>query len=695
MSGRRRLNSRSSPLALGFGLAVALTASGPGFAQALAGGEANLQSYAANFFDQFHPTTAMGMVSNVPGFSFDDGSGARGYSGTAGNVLIDGRRPPEDLGNVLGRISADAVDHIDLIRGAAPGIDMHGKTVIVNVILKHRANTSGAVGGSVTVNSNGDPSASDGFQIRRQNGDRLVDASVSLSGDNNNDLGGSTVRLDPTGAVLKDGLIQARNADHHYEVRGAVETPFANGQLRANLHLSTETYQSANIINQVILPAGSELSGVDNAYNQAELGLRYSRNLANGAAWETVFLQQYSTNPNNSYFDTSAFYDTSAFTSASHVANTAGQSVLSSTLTLPTQDAWTFEGGAEVAYNWTDGTSIYSLNDQPFALAGDQTRVQEVRGEAFVTGTWRPFPTLTAETGLRYEQSQISASGNAGSDKQDLSYLKPRVNLTWSPTKTDQWGLRVERTVNQLSFSSFASQASFSTGVFGIGNPDIQPETIWITELRYEKRFADRGSVQVVLSRSRADDLAGSVAIFVPDPAGGPPTLYDIAKNDGPEFSNNLAINTNLPLDRFGLSGWTLTTHNSWAVSHIQDPVTAVIRRLSGDTPVNWNIGLARSQPNSKFSWGLNLYGPSSNRNYAPQSTGSYKSTYTLNANISYQVTPALVVNAGLNNLGGGGYRNTYSQYAGPRNLVVIPDYNETSLTTGYAAMFVGFRKGF
>jgi outer membrane receptor protein involved in Fe transport len=674
---------------------MSLTASGPGVAQAQAGAEPNVQAYAANFFDQFHPTTAMAMVSNVPGFSFDDGSGARGYSGTAGNVLIDGGRPPEDLGNVLGRISANAVDRIDLIRGGAPGIDMHGKTVIVNVILKRRANTSGAVNGSVTVNSRGDPSASDGFQIRRQNGDRFVDASVALSGDNNNDIGGTTVRLDPMGAVLKDSLNQAKNADHHYEVRGAIETPFANGQLRANLHLSTETYQSANTSNQVILPNGAELSGADNVYNQGELGLRYSRNLANGAAWETVFLQQYSANPQNSYFDTSAFYNTSAFASGSKVANTTGQSVLSSTLTLPTHGPWTFEGGAEAAYNWTDGTSAYSLNGQPFALAGDQSRVQELRGEAFVTGTWRPLPTLTAETGLRYEQSQISASGNAGSDKQDLSYLKPRVNLTWSPTKTDQWGLRVERTVNQLSFSSFASQASFSTGVFGIGNPEIRPETVWIAELRYEKRFADRGSVQVLLSRSRADDLAGSVAIFVPDPAGGPPNLYNIAKNDGPAFSNNLAINTNLPLDRLGLSGWTLTTHNGWVISRIQDPVTAIIRRLSGEAPVNWNIGLARSRPNSKFSWGVNLYGPSSNRNFAPQSTGSYKSTYTLNANISYQVTPAFVLNAGLNNLGAGGYRNIYSQYAGPRNLVFVPTYDETSLTPGYSAVVVGFRKGF
>src|SRR5262249_10141919 len=80
---------------------------------------------------------AYDMVLRVPGFSFDDGSAARGFAGAAGNVLIDGQRPAsktDDLISILRRIPVSQVERIDLIRGGAPGIDMQGKTVVVNVI---------------------------------------------------------------------------------------------------------------------------------------------------------------------------------------------------------------------------------------------------------------------------------------------------------------------------------------------------------------------------------------------------------------------------------------------------------------------------------------------------------------------------------------------------------------------------------
>ena len=63
----------------------------------------------------------------------------RGFGGAAGNVLIDGARPAtknDSLDQLLQRIPASDVARIDVIRGAAPGIDMQGKTVIANVIRK-------------------------------------------------------------------------------------------------------------------------------------------------------------------------------------------------------------------------------------------------------------------------------------------------------------------------------------------------------------------------------------------------------------------------------------------------------------------------------------------------------------------------------------------------------------------------------
>jgi outer membrane receptor for ferrienterochelin and colicin len=80
--------------------------------------------YKSDFFADARPNTAYDMIGRLPGFNFDDGNMARGFAGTAGNVLIDGQRPTsktDDLQSILYRIPASAVDHIEVIRGGAPG----------------------------------------------------------------------------------------------------------------------------------------------------------------------------------------------------------------------------------------------------------------------------------------------------------------------------------------------------------------------------------------------------------------------------------------------------------------------------------------------------------------------------------------------------------------------------------------------
>jgi hypothetical protein len=98
--------------------------------------------YPATFFADARPTNASDMIDRLPGFQLDTGASARGFAGTAGNVLIDGARPTaktDDLGSILGRITADSVERIDVIRGSAPGIDMQGQSVVANIIRRKDA----------------------------------------------------------------------------------------------------------------------------------------------------------------------------------------------------------------------------------------------------------------------------------------------------------------------------------------------------------------------------------------------------------------------------------------------------------------------------------------------------------------------------------------------------------------------------
>src|SRR3546814_2990867 len=71
---------------------TALAMASPLYAQT--SDSAGTTSYAADFFTRSQPTTAYDMVALLPGFRLQEGNAeVRGYSGSGGNVLIDGTRP--------------------------------------------------------------------------------------------------------------------------------------------------------------------------------------------------------------------------------------------------------------------------------------------------------------------------------------------------------------------------------------------------------------------------------------------------------------------------------------------------------------------------------------------------------------------------------------------------------------------------
>ena len=81
-------------------------------AQAAPTAEADQQGvlvFQPDFFATYRPATALDMVGRLPGFSIEDGSGARGFEGAVGNILINGARPASknDTGSNVLRLSVD------------------------------------------------------------------------------------------------------------------------------------------------------------------------------------------------------------------------------------------------------------------------------------------------------------------------------------------------------------------------------------------------------------------------------------------------------------------------------------------------------------------------------------------------------------------------------------------------------------
>jgi hypothetical protein len=145
------------------------------------------------------------MVSRVPGFSVQDGDGSRGFEGAVGNILINGSRPASknDTGSsVLSRTLVPQVERIELIRGGAPGIDMQGYSVVVNVITRTQASTEQILTGNMAFFEGGTDRGFGTYQFTRRDGDRVWGFTLSDGVSINDSNGvGRVIRRNANGVV--------------------------------------------------------------------------------------------------------------------------------------------------------------------------------------------------------------------------------------------------------------------------------------------------------------------------------------------------------------------------------------------------------------------------------------------------------------------------------------------------------------
>src|SRR6476620_9922820 len=222
--------------------ALALSAA-PAMAQDTAppaGAQQGILVFEPAFFAESRPNTVLDMLSRLPGFNLEFGdSGTRGYAGAGGNVLIDGQRPAiksESLDQYLRRIAAASVERIELVRGSAPGIDMQGRSVIANIVLRRTVTTERVI----ELNPYFYPDGYIGPLIRgqysRREGDSQEELSFSATSDKRIDLVGDGYRrrYDANGNLTQDARLGLDDLFRNVNLAGAVQRPVGGGLLRVN-----------------------------------------------------------------------------------------------------------------------------------------------------------------------------------------------------------------------------------------------------------------------------------------------------------------------------------------------------------------------------------------------------------------------------------------------------------------------------
>lgn len=564
-----------------------------------AAAERGVTVYPPSFFEAQRPSTALDMVTRLPGFRLDGGDSARGFASTAGNVLVNGERPTtksDNLQDILKRISASSVERVELIRGGAPGIDMQGQTILANVVIKSTVQVETVADIQTYLYPDGLFGPLLEFQASRRDGINQLEGSLKATVDRTDQTfdGGARVTGFPDGRPTIREAVKGYDQFQNYAARGAIQRAAPGGKVRVNGKVEYLSFDRDVVYTQYRPGPGRQDSGETKQEWTGEFGARYDAKLGPRTDLQLVFLQNLGDETYGSTF---------AMPGRAEVyreRDKTAESILRGEIKQRRSQALSLEGSVEGAYNVLDGDIRYDVNGAPVDIGPPHVKVEELRGEAAGKAVWRANPKLTIEAGARMEISRITQSGGVDVER-SFFYPKPRVLATWSPNSVDQLRVRVEREVGQLDFGDFIASADLTAGSQDGADANLEPQRSWIGEVAWERRFWGAGSISTTLTHAEISDVVD----YKPLAGGG-----DAPSNIGSGRSDQFVIALTLPTQKLGISGGQVKARLSWFDSEVTDPVAFDKRRITNATPFVCNLSFTRDMPSGKWSWGASTNCP-------------------------------------------------------------------------------------
>jgi len=306
---------------------------------------------------------------------------------------------------------------------------------------------------------------------------------------------------------------------------------------------------------------------------------------------------------------------------------------------------WSVEMGAEGVLNSLDSNvNLFSIDAggarTRIDLPVDQAVVKEYRGEAFVTAGRPLSPTIRMDLGLTFEASRLTVSGDAEAERV-LKFLKPKATFDWRPKPGWRAQLSIARTVAQLQFEDFISNAELTNDRVNGGNADLLPQRAWEARLTLERKILGDGLIKV----EAGYDRISLVQDRVPTPEG-----FDAPGNLGNGRIYILRSTIDAPLARLGIKGGRLTVHTSYVDTAVEDPYTHLQRHFSGYSIFSADASFR--QDLGKFAYGASFYVNSptfffrQNEVDKPYSQNPYVTAF-----VEYRPTPKTTLTFSLDNL--------------------------------------------
>ncbi len=570
----------------------------------------NTEIYPRSFFNKFFPQTALELLQRVPGFGIQGGSDVRGFAGGAGNVLVDQERPTIKAGGLedfLMRIPADAVERIEITRGAQRAGETAGQSIVANVVRKPDI-IAGTWSAELERNS-------DGLVYPR--------GEVSITAP----LGAwtTTTKLNAFWEQFPFTKFDRRTFDADGEL-----VLFEKETLPSTLRDAFIATEAKRLLGGGSLTLNARF-GNSRFYRETGRDGFIAR-LPNGAPdrrtdirfdsefWEGELSADWTKTVRDDWFvkvlGLGSFRD-SEVSSLNTVEEPIGSPTSISRfeasrfpVELLTRGTYGKldgklrpEVGVELAYNRLDSEIAFQFEDSgvitPIDLPASDVTIEEFRGEAFANLTWVASPKWTVEAGMAVETSDITIGGDAEGDG-SFTFVKPSLAVTQK--FSDQFQLRaaIRRSVGQLDFNDFAASANAEDDRLLGGNPKLGPDQTTRASLTADVRAKSGAALNIGAFHEWREDVLEQVIL----PSGA----FGVA-NAGSAQVYGIEANASLPLTRF-IPGGLLEADVTLRNSSFDDPLTGMTRNITELRDPLIKIDFRQDLTNLKVAWGVGYEAP-------------------------------------------------------------------------------------
>lgn len=476
--------------------------------------DASIVTYEPDYFTKFSPVTLLDMLQRIPGVpeilnKNRRGRNQRGFGNSGDQILINGRRlagKSNNINDALSRISANQIAKIDLIRGAASGLDVQSQGLVINISLNEgssKSTTFWRVMGEYTEGYGVIP------QFLVSHSGKKGNLDYTFAAERRNDNG-----YRPSNEIFYDAddvETGTQAIDHMFKFKGYKLTSnltysFESGdELRLNGLFEPNTFTT----HETRIETGDDPDSVVWDRNQDngkwEVGGDYTIDLGFLGKFKTLFVinentQDIEVGRVRDFFDPEFVY-TNEFTDSNR-----SEKIFRSSTTISIFGGQSIEVGGEAAINTFDKAFqrySRSVEADPLELrTSDNVDIQENRYEVFAIHSYNISSKMVLQSSLTTEFSKIVADNilpdnSVNRRDTNFTYFKPRMDFRYDYTAQDQLRVTAEKKVSQLRFDTFVTSYDAQNDELRVGNTALRPTQTWEFVSVYEHRLPnDAGSFE-------------------------------------------------------------------------------------------------------------------------------------------------------------------------------------------------------